>query len=104
MGRDAIKIALTDRITSPDLDLSILNVIKVCPQCKSFRPQQLNTLLQLITCCHTFELMVGDYLSMLAGKGGYHTIMLYLDMFLQHILYGPSSTKQQEWPRPPLMP
>jgi hypothetical protein len=85
MGRDVIKIALMDRITSPDLDLSILNAIKACPQCKIFGPQQLNALLQLITCCHPFELMVGDYLSMPAGKGGYHTIMLYLDTFSQHI-------------------
>jgi hypothetical protein len=81
MGRDVIKITLMDRITSLDLDLSILNVIKVCPQCKSFGPQQLNALLQPITHHHPFELMVGDYLSMPVGKGGYHTIMLYLDTF-----------------------
>jgi transposase InsO family protein len=29
--------------------------------------------------------MVGDYLSMPPGKGGYHTIGLYLDVFLQHM-------------------
>jgi hypothetical protein len=85
MGRYTIKIALMDRITSPDLDLLILNMIKVCPQCKSFRPQQLNALLQPITHHHPFKLMVGNYLLMPAGKGGYHTIMLYLDTFLQHI-------------------
>jgi hypothetical protein len=84
MGRDMIKITLTDRITSPDLDLLILNTIKACPQCKSFGPQQLNALLQPITRCHPFKLMVGNYLSMLEGKGGYHTIALFLDMFLQH--------------------
>jgi hypothetical protein len=85
MGRDAIKITLTDRITSPDLDLSILTANKACSQCKSFRPQQLNALLQPITHHHPFELMVDNYLLMPVGKGGYHTITLYLDTFSQHI-------------------
>jgi hypothetical protein len=30
MGRDVIKIALKDRITSPDLNLSIVQVIQAC--------------------------------------------------------------------------
>jgi transposase InsO family protein len=42
-------------------------------------------LLQLITRWHLFKLLVGDYLSMPLGKGGYHTIGLYLDTFLQHM-------------------
>jgi hypothetical protein len=40
---------------------------------------------QPITRRHPFELLVGDYLSMPVGKGGYHTIGLYLDTFSQHI-------------------
>ena len=85
MGRDGIKIALKDRITSPDLDLSIVRAIQACARCKSFGPSQLNALLQPITRRHPFELMVGDYLSMPPGKGGYHTIGLYLDVFSQHM-------------------
>jgi transposase InsO family protein len=85
MGRDAVKIALTDRITSPDLDLSIVRAIRGCSQCKNFGPTRLNALLQPITRRHPFELLVGDYLSMPEGKGGYHTIGLYLDTFSQHI-------------------
>jgi len=34
---------------------------------------------------HPFELLVGDYLSMPTGKGGYHTLGLYLDTFSQHL-------------------
>ena len=45
----------------------------------------LNALLQPITCRHPFELLVGDYLSMPTGKGGYHTVGLYLDTCSQHI-------------------
>jgi hypothetical protein len=85
MGRDAVKIALTDRITSPDLDLAIVRTIRACSQCKNFGPTRLNALLQPITRRHPFELLVGDYLSMPVGKGGYHTIGLYLDTFSQHI-------------------
>jgi transposase InsO family protein len=85
MGRDSIKVALMDRITSPNLDLAIVQAIRGCTQCKSFGPTRLNDLLQQITRRHPFKLLVGDYLSMPAGKGGYHTIGLYLDTFSQHI-------------------
>jgi hypothetical protein len=81
MGRDRIKVVLTDRITSPNLDLSIVWAIQVYMWCKSFGPSRLNMLLQPITRWHPFELLVGDYLSMPPGKGGYHIIGLYLDTF-----------------------
>jgi transposase InsO family protein len=85
MGRDGVKIALLDRISSPDFDLAITRAIRSCAQCKNFGPTRLNALLQPITRRHPFELLVGDYLSMPAGKGAYHTIGLYLDTFSQHI-------------------
>jgi hypothetical protein len=85
MRQDGIKIALKNRITSPDLDLSIVWAIQACTQCKSFRPSRLNVLLQPITRWHPFKLLVGDYLSMPPGKGGYHTIGFYLDTFSQHM-------------------
>ena len=34
-----------------------------------------------ITCRHPFELLVADYLSLLKGKGGYHTALLILDTY-----------------------
>jgi hypothetical protein len=49
MGRDGVKIALKDAISSPDLDLSIMKAIQACAQCKNFGPSQLNALLQPIT-------------------------------------------------------
>jgi hypothetical protein len=84
-GRDAIKIALLDRICSPKLDTSILTVIKNCAKCKNFGPTHLHSLLEPITRCHPFELLVGDYLSLPKGKGGYSTLGVYLDTFSQHI-------------------
>ncbi|KAL1946364.1 hypothetical protein VTO73DRAFT_15491 [Trametes versicolor] len=84
-GRDSIKIAMTDRYWSPKLDASILTTIQHCARCKSFGPTHLHALLDPITRRHPFELLVGDYLSLPDGKGGYHTVGVYLDTFSQHV-------------------
>ena len=84
-GRDAVKLALTDRIYSPQLDETIVNTIRDCPQCKNFGAAHLHALLQPITRRHPFELLVGDYLSLPDRKGGYHTISLYLDTYSQRV-------------------
>ena len=83
--RDLIKIALLDKIHTPNLDQSIVKAISDCMRCKNFGGTHLHTLLQPITRRHPFELIVGDYLSMPPGKGGYHTVGLYLDTFTQHV-------------------
>ena len=83
--RDAIKKSLLDRIWSPRLDASIVKGISDCGVCKNFGSAHLHALLDPITRRHPFELLVGDYLSMPTGKGGYHTIGLYLDTYSQHI-------------------
>lgn len=83
--RDGIKIALMDRIHRPGLDELIVLGIKSCAWCKNFGAPQLNTLLQPITRRHPFELLVGDYLKLPTGKGGYHTVGLYLDTCSQHV-------------------
>ena len=84
-GRDAVKKALMDRIWCPNLDNSIITGIARCGQCKNFGGTHLHALLDPITRRHPFELLVGDYLSMPNGKGGYHTIGLYLDTYSQHV-------------------
>ena len=84
-GRDAVKKALMDRIWCPNLDGSIVTGISQCGRCKNFGGTHLHALLDPITRRHPFELLVGDYLSMPNGKGGYHTIGLYLDTYSQHV-------------------
>jgi len=84
-GRDTLKIALMDRYHSPKLDISIMKAIHACARCKNFGAPKLNALLKPITRRHPFELLVGDYLSMPTGKGGYHTLGLFLDTFSQHV-------------------
>jgi hypothetical protein len=78
---DSVKKSLLDRIWSPGLDASIVKGITNCGVCKNFGGAYLHSLLNPITRRHPFELMVGDYLSLPTGKGGYHTVGLYLDTF-----------------------
>jgi len=82
---DVMKMALLDRYHSPKLDVSIVKAILDCARCKNFRGTHLHSLLQLITRCHPFELLVGDYLSLPVGKGGYHTAGIYLNTCSQHV-------------------
>ena len=83
--RDSVKKSLLDRIWSPGLDASIVKGITNCGVCKNFGGTHLHALLDPITRRHPLELLVGDYLSLPTGKGGYHTVGLYLDTFSQHI-------------------
>lgn len=84
-GRDSIKLAMMDQFHSPKLDNSILLAIRDCPQCKNFGPTHLHTLLDPITRRHLLELVVGDYLKMPTGKGGFKTLGVFLDVFTQHV-------------------
>ena len=71
---DSIKNALTDQMRCPGLDAMILEAIKDCMWCKNFSAMHIHSLLNPITWCHPFKLLVGDYLSLLTGKGGYKTV------------------------------
>jgi hypothetical protein len=44
-----------------------------------------HSLLEPITRRHPFELLVGDYLSLPTGKGGFKTIGVFLDVYSQHV-------------------
>jgi hypothetical protein len=83
--RDNIKLALLDKIHSLALDSSIVTVITNCARCKGFGGAHLHALLNPITRHHPFELLVGDYLTLPEGKGGYHQVGLYLDTCMQHV-------------------
>ncbi|GAW06777.1 retrotransposon-like family member (retr-1) partial [Lentinula edodes] len=84
-GRDSVKLASMDRIWSPKLDESVMEAITTCPECKNFGAARIHALLNPITRQHPFELLVGDYLSMSKGKGGYKTVGLYLDTYSQRV-------------------
>jgi transposase InsO family protein len=81
MRRDLIKTQLLDKIYSPLLDASITTAILECGRCKNFGSMHIHALLAPITRRQPFELLVGDYLSMPTGKGGFTKIGLYADVF-----------------------
>jgi len=85
MGRDLIKMQLIDRIHSPGLDASILKAIRSCGRCKNFGATHLHALLQPIVRRQPMELLVGDYLSMPTGRGGFTKIGLYADVYSQRL-------------------
>ena len=74
-----------DRVKSPYLDQTILTAIKECRRCKGFGNTHLHSLLEPITRRHPWELLVGDYLSISKGKGGFNNLGVYLDVCLQHV-------------------
>ena len=83
--RDSIKIMLTDSVWCPGLDAAILDAIKDCRHCKNFGSTHIHFLLEPIMRRHSFELLVGDYLTMPVSHSGFKTIGVYLDTFLQHM-------------------
>lgn len=84
-GHDLIKILLLDQICSPKLNKLIVSAIIEYGQCRAFGGQYLAVLLETITQWHPWELLVGDYLSLPIGKGGFHTVGLYMDVYSQKI-------------------
>ena len=62
-----------------------MTAIQDCAKYKNFGPTHLHALLNPITRRHPFELLIGNYLFMPTGKGGYHTLALFLDTFSQHL-------------------
>ncbi|ETW78573.1 hypothetical protein HETIRDRAFT_103973 [Heterobasidion irregulare TC 32-1] len=84
-GRNHIKLQLLDTICSPQLDQSIVTALANCAPCKNFRGMHLYSILEPITRCRPFELLVADYLSLPKGTNGFHTVGLYLDTYFQCI-------------------
>ena len=80
---DNVKLALMDAYVGTHMDRCIIKVIRDCGQCKGFRAPHIHLLLEPIAHCHPFKLVVLDYLSMLTGVGGYHTVLLVMDVFSQ---------------------
>jgi len=85
MGRNHIRTQLLDKIYSPLLDASISTAILECGRCKNFGNMHVHALLAPITCRKPFELLVGDYLSLPVGKGGFTKVGLYADVFARKL-------------------
>jgi hypothetical protein len=94
---DSVKLALMDKYHSLRLDESIVSAIANCAKCKGFGPANLHLLMDPVLRRHPFELVVGHYLSLPVGIGGFKNVGLYLDTFTQYV-WG-SSTQSLGWRR-----
>jgi hypothetical protein len=74
-----------DKFHSPKMDESIVKAVMDCAKCKGFGLAHLHSLLDPVVRRHPFELLVGDYLLMPLGVGGYDNVRLYLDTCSQHV-------------------
>ena len=63
------------------MDRDTWQMITECPQCRSFGPRHINTLLQPIRRRMPFDLVSANYLTLLKGKGGYKTVLLIIDTY-----------------------
>ena len=85
MHCNVLQNQLLNKFLSPFLDTSITTVILRCKRCKNFSSAHLHSLLAPITHHRAFKLLIGDYLSMPAGKGSYTKIGLYANVFSQKL-------------------
>ena len=92
--QDLIKIALLDRIHTPNLDQSIVQAIADCPRCKNFGGTHLHALLQPITRRHLFELLVGGTTSLCQQEKEDFTQWAYI-WTRSHNMCGVTNLKRQ---------
>jgi len=78
---DMVKLALMDKYCGTRVDQAIVKGINDCGKCKNFGVTHIHSLFKPVTQQHPFELFVADYLSMVWGIGGYHTVALIMDTF-----------------------
>ena len=85
MRQDHIRMHLLDQLYSPHLDTSIATAILECGHCQNFRPMHVHSLLAPVTQWLPIELLVGNYLSMPPGEGGFTKIGLYANANAQSL-------------------
>lgn len=81
----------------PELRCDVVEAVTSCPRCKNFGPRLLSAHLQPITRARPFDLLVGDYVSLPVGHGGFKTVLLLVDVYSRFIftfpLRGPGTGK-----------
>lgn len=85
MRHHHIRTQLLVKIYSPLLDMSISKAIMECRRCKNFGNTHIHALLAPITRKRPFQMIVGDYLSLPTGEGGFTKVGLYADIFAQRL-------------------
>ncbi|QRV78793.1 Retrovirus-related Pol polyprotein from transposon opus [Ceratobasidium sp. AG-Ba] len=96
-GRDAGVLALQKAYYWPGLRRDMTNAVITCPRCKNFGPRLMSAQLQPITQARPFDLLVGDYVSLPTGHGGFKCVLVLVDVYSRFIfatpLRGPGTGK-----------
>ncbi|QRV78980.1 Retrovirus-related Pol polyprotein from transposon opus [Ceratobasidium sp. AG-Ba] len=96
-GRDMTILTLQLRYFWPELRRDVVETVTSCPRCKNFGPQLLSAHMQPITRARPFDLLVGDYVSLPTGHGGFKTVLVLVDVYSRFMftfpLKGPGTGK-----------
>ncbi|QRW03526.1 Retrovirus-related Pol polyprotein from transposon [Ceratobasidium sp. AG-Ba] len=88
-GRDMTILSLQLRYFWPELRRDVIEAVTSCPRCKNFGPRLLSAHMQPITRARPFDLLVGDYVSLPAGHGGFKTVLVLVDVYSRFIFTFP---------------
>lgn len=84
-GQDMTVLALQQLYFWPTLRRDVVETITSCPRCKNFGPRLLSAQMQPITRARPFDLIVGDYLSLPLGHGGFKTVLILVDAYSRFV-------------------
>ncbi|QRV91923.1 Retrovirus-related Pol polyprotein from transposon opus [Ceratobasidium sp. AG-Ba] len=84
-GRDMTVLALQQEFHWPRMRFHATEAVTTCPQCKSFGPRLLSALLRPITRAKPFDLIVGDYVLLPEGHGGFKTVLVLIDVYSRYL-------------------
>ncbi|QRW08776.1 Retrovirus-related Pol polyprotein from transposon opus [Ceratobasidium sp. AG-Ba] len=89
-GRDLTILTLQQEYHWPRMRQHATEAVTTCPRCKNFGPRLLSALLRPITRARPFDLLVGDYVSLPEGYGGYKTVLVLVDVYSRYLFAFPS--------------
>ncbi|QRW11147.1 Retrovirus-related Pol polyprotein from transposon opus [Ceratobasidium sp. AG-Ba] len=89
-GRDMTVLTLQKRFHWPRLRQHATEAVTTCPRCKNFGPRLLSALLKPITRARPFDLLVGDYVALPEGHGGFKTVLVIVDVYSRYLFAFPS--------------
>ncbi|KAG9123419.1 hypothetical protein FRC07_014963 [Ceratobasidium sp. 392] len=84
-GRDMTVLALQQEYHWPRMRFHATEAVTTCPRCKNFGPRLLSALLRPITRAKPFDLIVGDYVSLPEGHGGFKTVLVLIDVYSRYL-------------------
>ncbi|QRV96793.1 Retrovirus-related Pol polyprotein from transposon opus [Ceratobasidium sp. AG-Ba] len=74
-------LALQRQYFWPEMRRDVIESVTSCPRCKNFGPRLLLAHMQPNTQARPFDLLVGDYVLLPSGHGGFKTVLVLVDVY-----------------------